>query len=465
MFSLSEEIGCDRLISMKKTFPLHGIIGILLLILSEILLFKKIDPFYSFFYCFAWWSYILTIDGFIYYLKGNSLLLNRTREFFLMIPWSIFIWLIFEAANLSLENWYYINLPPSIVERWAGYAIAYGTVLPGLFETTELLETITLKPPHHPLPLPQEEKGRMRSGHPFLILLGILSLILSVVIPKYFFPLIWVGFIFLLEPFNYRYGTGSLLRDLEAGKPGKICLLLIAGLICGFLWEFWNFWARSKWVYTVPFFDEMKGFEMPFLGFLGFPPFAVQAYVMYHFISLFRFGRGWEVETCKLHSEKRTRPLTIILTTILLISFSILIFTAIDFKTVDSFYPRMKDAYWIPSDYRKELPKVGIATLEDLVLKTDEKKEREELALRLLIPKEELNHWVEKAQLVQIKGMGIENLRLLEEIGIHSVSDLSLEDPEKLYEKIGQVFQGRIPHRKAKIRIWVREAKKVWGPE
>jgi hypothetical protein len=58
-----------------------------------------------------------------------------------MIPWSIFIWLIFEAANLVLENWHYINVPHSVFERWLGYAIAYGTVLSGLFETTEFLES------------------------------------------------------------------------------------------------------------------------------------------------------------------------------------------------------------------------------------------------------------------------------------------------------------------------------------
>src|SRR4030066_1263610 len=129
---------------MKKTFPIHGFIGIALLLLSEFFLFKKVEPFYSWFYCFAWWSYILIIDAIIYRLKGNSLILSRTKEFFLMIPWSVFIWLIFEAANLSIENWYYINLPNSTVERWVGYAVAYGTVLPGIFETTELLETLGL---------------------------------------------------------------------------------------------------------------------------------------------------------------------------------------------------------------------------------------------------------------------------------------------------------------------------------
>jgi len=445
---------------MKKVLPLHGIIGIFLLILSEILLFKKIDPFYRWFYCFAWWSYILTMDAIIYRLKGNSLILSRTKEFLLMIPWSIFIWLIFEAANLSLENWYYINLPNSTVERWLGYAVAYGTVLPGIFETTEFLETIVVF---------KESKMKRtvisQEGHGVFIALGVLCLVSSVLVPKYFFPLLWGGFIFLLEPFNYRFGGRSLLKDMEEGNLRKIYFLLTAGLICGLLWEFWNFWSLSKWIYTVPFFEEIKGFEMPVLGFLGFPPFAIQVYVMYNFISLFRYRRGWEESTYHLHLEKKTKSLTKILTAILLVSFYILIFRSIDLKTVESYEVRLRDAYWIETQYRKELPKVGITTLDDLILKTKDKKERDELALRLLIPKENLIHWVEKTQLVQLKGMGAENLRLLERVGIHSVSALAIEDPEKLDGRMKQFFlEGRIP-KKAKIRIWIREAKKVWSSE
>jgi hypothetical protein len=440
---------------MKRVLPLHGIFGIILLLLSEVFLFKKVDPFYSWFYCFAWWSYILVIDAIIYCLKGNSLLLNRTKEFFLMIPWSLFIWLIFEAANLFLENWYYINLPRSRVERWLGYAIAYGTVLPGLFETTEFLESLGL------FKNSKVKNKVLSSGvQTALTLLGIICLVSTVLIPRYFFPLIWVGFIFLLEPFNYRFGGRSLLKDLEKGTPKKIYLLLVAGLICGFLWEFWNFWALSKWIYTVPFFEERKGFEMPFLGFLGFPPFAVQAYVMYNFVSLFRSARGWEESTYRLNLERRTRSLTIVLTAILIGSFSVLIFRAIDIKTVDSYYPRLKDAYWIEPKYRAELPKVGIADLDDLLFKTREKIARDELALRLLIPKDVLIQWVEKSQLVQLKGLGIKNLRLLEGVGICSISVLAKEDPEKLYDKIGQVSQGGVRPRKAKIKIWIREAKK-----
>jgi hypothetical protein len=440
---------------MKKIFPLHGIFGILLLLISEIAVFKKIDPFYSWFYCLAWWSYIFTIDAVIYRLKGTSLIVNRTREFFLMIPWSIFLWLIFESANLALRNWYYINLPHATAERWLGYAVAYGTVLPGMFETAELLEVLSL------FKRSKIKKTALSpGGHSVLILLGAFCLASSVLVPEYFFSLIWVGFIFLLDPLNYRFGEKSLLKDLEEGDPRKICLLLVAGLICGFLWEFWNFWALSKWVYTVPFFERAKGFEMPFLGFLGFPPFAVQAYVMYNFISLFRSGRGWEESTYRLNPQKKTGPLTIILTTLLIGSFSILIFRAIDSNTVDSYYSRLEDAYWIEPQYRRELPRVGITTLGELLSKTREKKEMDELALRLLISKELLTQWLEKARLVRLKGLGVENLRVLEGVGIDSISALAKEHPEVLYDKIEQVSREGTPPQKAKIRIWVREAKK-----
>jgi len=440
---------------MKKTFPIHGILGILLLLISEICVFQKLDPFYRWFYCFAWWSYIVIIDAVIYRIKGNSLILSRTREFFLMIPWSIFIWLVFEAANFSLKNWYYVNLPHSTMERWLGYAVAYGTVLPGMFETVELLDALELF-----------KKSKIKKtivskdGHSVLLLLGIFSLVASLLVPEYFFPLIWVGFIFLLDPLNYRFGVRSLLKDLEEGNPQKGYLLLVAGLICGILWEFWNYWALSKWVYTVPFFDQTKGFEMPFPGFLGFAPFAVQAYVMYNFVSIFRFGRGWEEPTCRQNPEKKTRPLTVLLTVIFIGSFSVLIFRGIDSNTVDSYYPRLRDAYWIDAQYQRELRRVGIASFEDLLLKTRERKELDELALRLVIPKELLVEWVEKASLVQLKGLGTINLRSLEAAGVNSISDLARQDPEKLYQKLEEVTDEKAVPQKAKIRIWVREAQK-----
>jgi hypothetical protein len=160
--------------------------------------------------------------------------------------------------------------------------------------------------------------------------------------------------------------------------------------------------------------------------------------------------------------EKRTRSLTAILTAILIGSFCVLIFKAIDSKTVDSYYARLKDAYWIESKYQEELPRVGISTLSELLVKTRNKRDIDELALRLLIPKEELIHWIEKAQLVQLKGLGIENLRLLEGVEIHSISALVAQDPDRLYEMMKTQYPGRLLPRKPILRIWIREAKKIF---
>ena len=45
--------------------------------------------------------------------------------------------------------------------------------------------------------------------------------------------------------------------------------------------------ATTKWIYDLPFLARPKFFEMPIAGFLGFPPFNVEYFVMFHFIALF----------------------------------------------------------------------------------------------------------------------------------------------------------------------------------
>jgi hypothetical protein len=199
---------------------------------------------------------------------------------------------------------------------------------------------------------------------------------------------------------------------------------------------------------------------MPVPGFLGFPPFAVQVYVMYNFLSLFRSGRGWEEAAVRISPERKVGRAKVVLPVAFIAVFCIFLFREIDLHTVDSFHVRLQDAYWIPLKWRAELPKVGIANLDELLAKTKSRKERDELALRLLVPKEEFTGWIEKAELSQLKGLGTKNLRLLEGVGIHSVSSLAAEDPEALGLKLVQTYSpGRIPTG-AKIRIWIREARK-----
>jgi len=263
-------------------FPLHGWIGLAALVGSQTALILQWDSVTTHFYSFIWWSYVLLVDGLVHYRRGESLIVTRTREFFLLIPWSVVIWVTFEAFNLVLQNWHYIGVPKEIFIRWPGYFVAYGTVLPAIFETRELLDTWQVF-----------GKGRVKpvqvtaSWYLGFVILGLTMLLLPLIWPLYAFPLVWGSFVFLLEPWNHQRGRPSLLRDLERGTLINFYRLLLAGLICGGLWEFWNFWARAKWIYTVPWVGEVKLFEMPILGFLGFPPFAVECYVMAHFLRIY----------------------------------------------------------------------------------------------------------------------------------------------------------------------------------
>ena len=92
---------------------------------------------------------------------------------------------------------------------------------------------------------------------------------------------VFLGFALLLDPINAFAGEESILGDAQDGRYGRLINLLIAGLICGVLWELWNFWAGARWRYTVPIFPELRLFEMPLLGYAGFPAFAVECFTMY----------------------------------------------------------------------------------------------------------------------------------------------------------------------------------------
>ena len=63
------------------------------------------------------------------------------------------------------------------------------------------------------------------------------------------------------------------------------------------MWEFFNYWAISKWTYTVPYFGSVKIFEMPVLGFLGFPPFAVECWAIYIFVRSLLHPQAREVNS------------------------------------------------------------------------------------------------------------------------------------------------------------------------
>ena len=50
----------------------------------------------------------------------------------------------------------------------------------------------------------------------------------------------------------------------------------MAALICGLVWETWNWGAIAKWIYSVPFVQRWQIWEMPLIGFAGYLPFGLE---------------------------------------------------------------------------------------------------------------------------------------------------------------------------------------------
>jgi hypothetical protein len=111
----------------------------------------------------------------------------------------------------------------------------------------------------------------------------------SSAVAQYLAAPVWLGFIFLLEPLNVRIGGASLFPD---GRMDRAINLVLSGFLCGFLWEFWNYWSGAKWHYTVPIMEHLKLFEMPVPGFLGFPAFALECFTMYAFVKAITISTG-----------------------------------------------------------------------------------------------------------------------------------------------------------------------------
>ncbi|UCE20759.1 MAG: hypothetical protein JSV46_00540 [Candidatus Aminicenantes bacterium] len=262
-----------------KILRLNLYIGIFILIGSASLLALQVSFFKTWFFSFAWWSFILIMDSVNYRKSGASLLSESPRNFLFTAFISVFVWLIFELFNLRLKNWSYHNLPESVVLRWLGYFIAFATVVPAMREIALFMEGLFKKS--------KLALFRLRAT-PLLLRIffisGIIFFFLFIVWPRLFFPFAWLCFIFLLEPVNIWLGNDSLWKDVEKRDWTRFWSWVSAGLAAGFLWEFWNFWAASRWEYSLPYLNFWRIFQMPVFGYTGFLPFALEIFAIYQIL-------------------------------------------------------------------------------------------------------------------------------------------------------------------------------------
>ncbi len=266
-------------------FKWYGFLGIIVVVLMEINFFLKLQSFANWYFPIIWGGYILAIDAVNKKISGRSLISDNWNKFLGIVVISALFWWIFEFTNLRVDNWSYIGLrfENDTIRNLFG-TLSFATILPALFETYELIRNVHIFDNKQ---LKRSHKITKRFLHRMMGI-GYVSFLFPLIFPKYAFPLIWLSFFFILDPINYLHKQPSIIGHLKDRKLVIPLSLLIAGVIMGFLWEFWNYWAIPKWTYDIPFVGFFKIFEMPILGYLGYFPFAFELYSMYFFVqSLF----------------------------------------------------------------------------------------------------------------------------------------------------------------------------------
>ena len=240
---------------------------------------------YSFFP--LWLGYIFTINAVSEVLYRDSLLGRMRGWFASLFIASIPLWWFFEWVNSYLQNWHYVLLHPiSQLHYVTQVSIDFSTVIPAVLSTTFLFFRF----------FEQRRKGNL---HPMTIrwpwlavsvVIGVSSFYFMQAFSTQTFPLVWIAPFLILEPVLYISGLPSLLRQIEKGDWALTISVMAATLLTGFFWEMWNYYSLAKWYYTIPYVGFWKVFEMPILGYGGYPFFGI-VILSYTFLVFSFFGR------------------------------------------------------------------------------------------------------------------------------------------------------------------------------
>ncbi len=111
---------------------------------------------------------------------------------------------------------------------------------------------------------------------------------------------------------------------------------------------------------------------------------------------------------------------------------------------------------------QSNLQKRNIKTTDDFLNHTATPQQRTALAKELGVSTSQLTEWINRADLMRLKGVGTEMANLLEESGVDSCKELQHRKPETLTTKLKETNDTRrITHHAptlAQVQEWVSEA-------
>ncbi|MGA3207859.1 MAG: hypothetical protein ABSE05_08530 [Syntrophales bacterium] len=279
-----------KLTSRVWNWPVYGWLGSVLAVTLWILnwCLSGLRTQWGFFP--MWLGYCLTVDAMVFTRKGHSLLTRSPSSYAVLFLISVSAWWLFEIINLRTQNWYYLGEQYfSDAEYFLYSSLSFSTVMPAVFGTAELAGTFTwINRTKSNLRL-EVTPDRLIA----LFATGLIMMLLMLIWPNYFFCFVWLSVYLMLEPLNAWLKNRTLLQYISTGNWQPLLALWVGCIICGFFWEMWNFYSYPKWIYYIPFFNFLHIFEMPLLGYLGYLPFSMELFALYHFtIGLLKSGRA-----------------------------------------------------------------------------------------------------------------------------------------------------------------------------
>ncbi len=279
-------------------FSVHGWIGILFILIFWYLNWNLEGLRTQILFFPLWFGYILTIDAIVFYRKNTSLLTRSKKNFALLFLISAPAWWIFELMNWQTQNWFYEGKQFFTDVEYAILAtISFSTVMPAVFETTELVGTFKWINNFKKHKIFTPSKSTINK----FLLTGIIMLALVIIFPQYFYYFEWAAVYFILEPINYKLKNRTLFDYTIKGNWSPIAALAIGTLICGFFWEMWNYFSYPKWIYDTPMVNFLHVLEMQLLGYIGYIPFSLELFAIYNFIT--GFNRKKDSEYIQLVSS------------------------------------------------------------------------------------------------------------------------------------------------------------------
>jgi predicted flap endonuclease-1-like 5' DNA nuclease len=116
----------------------------------------------------------------------------------------------------------------------------------------------------------------------------------------------------------------------------------------------------------------------------------------------------------------------------------------------------------LSAEMQAKMGEANIATVEDLLAQTATPPQRSALAKQLGVSPSELTEWVNRADLMRLKGVGTEMANLLEECGGGSCNELPHRVAANLQTKLKATNDEKhITHHAptvAQVEDWIREA-------